>query len=638
MVTDIKSFFNHLAVCWRGYFSIAVILLLSPFLIFGYDDPKCRCAFVVLLMTIYWAIQPIPMGVTSLFPVFLLPILELATSEEACRPYLQEANMVFVGSLIFAAAIESSNLHRRIALFVLKSIGSRLEMIMLGFMGITMFIAWWITNTATTALMLPIMDAVIQEIQPKEIDHWSDPMKKLENKKTENINNNDNNNNSNRNNHNDKNNNFNNDTNNNNQHHHNDSDHHQSSRNGHCLVTVNSNKRESIELTIRRDEKDQQLSSKCSRNDSHVHANASNGANKYSDSPNSLQSDVNFSQLRKILYISISSSANVGTTSTLTSAGPNLVLSYVLEEWYHERTSVDYLNWLMFAAPGSLLTIILNWTIFKYLYLRKHKISKTNKKANNILQEKYKQLGSLRFHEFAVVVLFVTLVLLWMFRDPQYLRGWSTIFPEKYRPRDAAVVIFMVAVLFFTPSRPLGPYPSPGLLEWPKVQNKLVWSVILLRGGGYAVAKATQTSGLSEYLGNMFTKINDLPVVMLVIIFAAIAAILTEFASNSTTATIVLPVVAQVASSIGINPLVFLIPVTMACSMCFILPAGTPANALVYEHAGLKPSDMVIPGLLMKITSLAVIVANLNLLGYPIFGLSTTPKWASLSANSTLIS
>ncbi|XP_025018398.1 solute carrier family 13 member 5-like [Tetranychus urticae] len=106
-------------------------------------------------------------------------------------------------------------------------------------------------------------------------------------------------------------------------------------------------------------------------------------------------SESKIAQLRKIMYISISSSANVGTTTTLTSGGPNLVLAYVLDEWYHERTSVDYLNWLMFAAPGSLLTILLNWIIFKYLYLRKHKVSKTNSKANNVLQEKYKQLGTL---------------------------------------------------------------------------------------------------------------------------------------------------------------------------------------------------------------------------------------------------
>uniref|UniRef100_T1KQH5 Citrate transporter-like domain-containing protein n=1 Tax=Tetranychus urticae TaxID=32264 RepID=T1KQH5_TETUR len=345
-------------------------------------------------------------------------------------------------------------------------------------------------------------------------------------------------------------------------------------------------------------------------------------------------SESKIAQLRKIMYISISSSANVGTTTTLTSGGPNLVLAYVLDEnkkqendicfdypecserrvgdfvtmklngnqflmltldhpyndlktvmkfdiicqqssskerqqkvtltkktegdqenviqwWYHERTSVDYLNWLMFAAPGSLLTILLNWIIFKYLYLRKHKVSKTNSKANNVLQEKYKQLGTLRyFHSFL-----------------------HSIYHN--------------------------------------------------------------TSGLSAYLGNMFTKINGLPVVMLIIIFAIIAGFLTEFASNSTTATIVLPV----AASIGINPLVFLIPVTMACSMCFILPAGTPANALVYEHAGLKPSDMLKQlSLLMKVTSLAVIVANLNLLGYPIFGLSTTPDWARATFNSTLIS
>lgn len=95
-------------------------------------------------MAIYWSTEAVPVPVTALMPVFLLPLLRLLSTEEACKPYLQEPNMVFVGSLIFAIAVESSNLHKRIALLILQRIGSNFERLMLGFMLTTMLVAMWI--------------------------------------------------------------------------------------------------------------------------------------------------------------------------------------------------------------------------------------------------------------------------------------------------------------------------------------------------------------------------------------------------------------------------------------------------------------------------------------------------------------
>ena len=152
-------------------FSPSLIIFLAPLalspLIFNGSSPESKCAFVVLLMTIYWATEPIPLAVTSLLPVILLPILGLSTSEQACAPYMKSANMLFMGCLTLALAIEKSNLHERIALKVLLKIGNQFQLIVLGFMLTTMFLSMWIVSTAAVAMMLPIADAILAQIFPK---------------------------------------------------------------------------------------------------------------------------------------------------------------------------------------------------------------------------------------------------------------------------------------------------------------------------------------------------------------------------------------------------------------------------------------------------------------------------------------
>lgn len=119
-------------------------------------------------MAIYWTTEPIPISVTALFPVLLFPIMGLGTTEQACAPYLQSTNMLFLASLTIAIAVENSNLHKRIALRALMVIGTDIRWLILGFMLTTMFLGIWIINTAAAAMMLPIADAIVAEIFKNE--------------------------------------------------------------------------------------------------------------------------------------------------------------------------------------------------------------------------------------------------------------------------------------------------------------------------------------------------------------------------------------------------------------------------------------------------------------------------------------
>lgn len=139
---------------WQISVAIITPIVLSPLLWFGEVTSEKKCSFVVLLMAIYWSTEPFPVAVTALFPVFLLPILGLVTTNDACSPYLKEPNMVFLGSLIFAAAVQKSGLHRRCALLILKVVGGDFKRIILGFMIATMSIAMWIINSAAAAMMV----------------------------------------------------------------------------------------------------------------------------------------------------------------------------------------------------------------------------------------------------------------------------------------------------------------------------------------------------------------------------------------------------------------------------------------------------------------------------------------------------
>ncbi|GFT97985.1 hypothetical protein NPIL_21361 [Nephila pilipes] len=163
----VKSWKTVFQIWWKPVIATLIPLVLLPLIIL-YDAKESRCGFVVLWMAFYFMLEPVPLAVTALLPVAAFPILGLLSTTEACTPYMKDTIMMYVGSLTLAVAVEHCNLHKRIALKVLLIIGTGARWLMLGFMTTTMFLSMWISNTATTAMMVPIVDAVLDELQKEE--------------------------------------------------------------------------------------------------------------------------------------------------------------------------------------------------------------------------------------------------------------------------------------------------------------------------------------------------------------------------------------------------------------------------------------------------------------------------------------
>uniref|UniRef100_A0A023FLM0 Putative na+/dicarboxylate na+/tricarboxylate and phosphate transporter n=1 Tax=Amblyomma cajennense TaxID=34607 RepID=A0A023FLM0_AMBCJ len=335
-------------------------------------------------------------------------------------------------------------------------------------------------------------------------------------------------------------------------------------------------------------------------------------------------------RIRAILYLSVLYGANTGTITTITSGASNVVFKFVIEELYGGRAPVDYALWLFFCLPIALLgTGLIFVTVVPFFFRCKSPNlgKESSSYAMAAIRRNYTALGPIKFHEVAVLLLFTFLVFLWLFRDPMFAKGWATYF-YPIRPKDATAVMIPVILLFMIPARPWEGAKSPSLLSWQIVQARLQWSVILLIGCGFAVAEGMKVSGLSQLLGQELTSLGHLPPIPLMICLSIVASFLSELVSNSAACVVLLPVFANLAQDLNISPLLLLIPTTLATNYAFLLPVGTPANAMVYEHGRLTLMEMVIPGALVKTITMVVTVLVTCVLGDPIFGMFQEAKWA----------
>ncbi|XP_042146955.1 solute carrier family 13 member 5 [Ixodes scapularis] len=546
---------------------VSTPILLLP-LLFVSDSVKFRCAYVVAVIAVYWIVEPIPIGATSLIPVVLLPMLGVLSTEKTCLLYMNEMIVTFLGTLIMAIAIEESCLHQRIALGALCLLGTGVKMLVFGLMAISMFLSMWINNIAITAMMMPVVDSLSQELlsyckddHDEERDTELDSLTGVTPEDPEKGN---------------------------------------GCANG--LVYLNGYAGEKTALgpgkkTARADQK----------------------------SP----SDDLKKRIRVLLYLSVTYGANTGAITTITSAGSNICFQFVINDEYEGRAPVDYATWLFFALPITLVGTVLIFLLVVPVFFRcrRPEIDEDGGvSAMNVIRRNYASLGPIRFHEVAVLLLFTLLVFLWLFRDPMFARGWATFFSIT-KPKDATAVMIAVVLLFIIPAEPKNLTSSPGLVTWKAVQAKLQWSVILLIGSGFAIAEAMRVSGLSHLIGQHLGRLAHLSPGLLMAALSIFCSFMTELISNAGTVTVLLPVFAAMAEELKINPLLFMIPATITSNFAFLLPVGTPANAIVYEHARLKLSDMVLPGFLAKVITVMTTVAVTYVLGDPVFGMFQYPDW-----------
>ncbi|CAP27523.1 Protein CBR-NAC-1 [Caenorhabditis briggsae] len=551
-ITSLPVIYKHSFVIWGA------LVLFAP-LLFVRDahELQARCLFCVAVMGSYWVFEALPLAITAFIPMILFPLFGIMRSEEVARAYLPDTCFLFMGGLMVALAVEKCELHARIALFVLKTVGSEPARVMAGFMGVTGFLSMWISNTATTALMVPIVQSVITELVS---NHRMEDLVAL------------------------------------------------------CEAHQSSNRKHSIGMRrlslpnenneIKREEMDTAMSPREQR-------------------------------MAKGLMLSVCFSANIGGAATITGTASNLVLIGQLNELFPGAdTGVNFLSWLIFAFPMVFCCLIYCWCVLYLLYLRG--APKGSIIVNRKLQQKYNELNNLSFAEISVVFCFALLLLLWILREPQVVPGWGDMFREEF-VSDATSAMFIVILLFTLPeklpnlrgrNKNEAQKASSGLLDWATVQDRFPWSVLFLLGGGFALAAGVKESGLSHDIGAIMRNLEVFNHNIIMLICIMISVSLTNVCSNTVIASIFIPIVAELARSLEIDPLNFMLPVTISASFAFLLPVATPPNAIVFSSGYLKVFDMFISGLCVTLGCVVLSMLNMLLWAGFVFNLHLFPQWA----------
>ncbi|XP_040302799.1 Na(+)/dicarboxylate cotransporter 3 isoform X1 [Herpailurus yagouaroundi] len=566
-----------------------LVLLLAPLallpVVFALPPKEGRCLFVILLMAVYWCTEALPLSVTALLPIILFPFLGILPSNKVCPQYFLDTNFLFLSGLIMASAIEEWNLHRRIALKVLMLVGVQPTRLILGMMVTTSFLSMWLSNTASTAMMLPIASAVLKSLFGQET------RKDLGQQSEENA--------------------------------------AAVRRNGlHAVPTE-------VQFLAGTEDKD------CPE----------------AEAPLDCKKEGEYHRnIWKGFLISIPYSASIGGTATLTGTAPNLILLGQLKSFFPQCDVVNFGSWFIFAFPLMLLFLLAGWLWISFLYggmtLRGWRRKKKSEiktdaedRARAVIREEFQNLGPIKFAEQAVFTLFCMFAILLFSRDPKFIPGWASFFTPGFLS-DAVTGVAIVTVLFFFPSqRPSLKWwfdfkasnaETEPLLTWKKVQDTVPWNIILLLGGGFAMAKGCEESGLSAWIGGQLHPLENVPPPLAVLLITVVVAFFTEFASNTATIIIFLPVLAELAIRLRVHPLYLMVPGTVSCSYAFMLPVSTPPNSIAFASGHLLVKDMVRTGLLMNLMGVLLLSLAMNTWAQTIFQLGTFPDWADIhSVNIT---
>jgi len=443
---------------------------------------------ITLWMAIWWIFEVVPIAVTALIPIILFPLFGVLGLSDTTAQYGHKFVFLYVGGFILAVAIERWNLHKRIALYIIKAIGSKASLLILGFMLATAFLSMWISNTATTVMMLPIAIAITNQIFEQNQDNHE--------------------------------------------------------------------------------------------------------TNTY---------------FSKALMLSIAYSASIGGIATLIGTPPNLVLAGVLENLYDIK--IGFFEWMTFAFPVSMLLLFICWKYLTSVAFKLKNLKFTDGKHQ--IQEMINKLGRLSYEEKMVGVVFMLAALGWIFR--------SLI--QKVIPGidDTIIAIAAAVLLFLIPSKN---EKGQKLLTWDEAV-KIPWGIIILFGGGMALAKGFTETGLANWIASQITVFEGVIVIIFILIVAAMVNFLTEVTSNLATTAMLLPILSPVALSFDMHPFLIMIAVTLSASCAFMLPVATPPNAIIFGSGYLKVSDMAKKGFLMNIISIIIITLAVYFLMPEIFGLES---------------
>uniref|UniRef100_A0A8C4YUI6 Solute carrier family 13 member 4 n=1 Tax=Gadus morhua TaxID=8049 RepID=A0A8C4YUI6_GADMO len=591
--------FRRLYITWLvfgcyGYSNLS----LRPVCLCPPPPQEACCAYVLIVTAIYWVSEAVPLGAAALVPAFLYPLFGVLKSSEVAAEYCKDTTLLLMGVICLAASIEKWNLHKRIALRMVMIAGAKPGMLVLGFMCCTVFLSMWLSNTSTTAMVMPIAEAVLQQLIGTGL-----------------------------------------------------ADAHLDSEETGDAPYEDSGKEEKIDKNqleiLYRDDRSVYVCDCAPLPVKRVRARR--------DSQYPTKRD---HMICKCLSLSITYSATIGGLITITGTSTNLIFAEQFNTRYPEAKVINFGTWFVFSLPIALIMLVLTWLWLHLLFLgcnfretcswSKKRKTRRELDSERRIQEEYIKLGPISYPEVVTGVFFILMTVLWFTREPGFVPGWTSLFEKKGYRTDATVSVLLGFLLFLIPARrpfssssswrnrdDVDPDPLAPMITWKDFQKLMPWEIVILVGGGYALAAGCKVSGLSVWIGRQLEPMSGLPPWAVTLLACLLVSAVTEFASNPATLTVFLPILSALSETLMINPLHCLIPATMCVSFGVMLPVGNPPNAIVFSYGHVKISDMVKAGFGVNLIGVAVVMLAISTWGVPLFHLTEFPAWA-LARNTTM--
>lgn len=300
------------------------------------------------------------------------------------------------------------------------------------------------------------------------------------------------------------------------------------------------------------------------------------------------------------LMLGIAYAASIGGVATLIGTPPNAILAGVIEKQY--GYSIGFAEWMLFAAPLSLVMLIITWWFLTRVAFRQT-MSQELSGGRNVIREQLEQLGAMSRQEKRVLMVFSLVVAAWLFR------GLLTEIPALSELTDSSVAILGALLLFVIPA---DLKKGQFLLDW-KTAVRIPWDIIILFGGGFALTSGFAASGLTEWLGGQLTLLQGANMVILVGAVVLLVIFMTEVTSNTATASLLIPVMSGFALAADIAPLALMASAALAASFAFMLPVATPPNAIVFASRQVTIPQMARVGILLNLIGAVLITGFITL-------------------------
>jgi len=499
---------THKKLGLLGGILLFIILILMP-TPFGMSPEGQRAMAIALLMAVWWMTEALPLAATALLPIALFPLFGVLSGKEVTLAYGDDNIFLFAGGFFIAIAMQKWNLHERIALKIVVRTGVNPSRLVLGFMLATAFLSMWISNTATTLMMLPIAMAVINEMGKR-----------------------------------------------------------------------------------------------------------------------SAEGDV--SRFTICLLLGVAYSASIGGVATLIGTPPNGVLLTQYRTMFPDAPEIGFVQWMMIGLPFSMIMLPMTWLLLTRVLFHFERLHFEGAKQE--IDNRLHALGTMSRGEKIVLVVWITTALSWIFlKDIKLgsvtIPGWADLFPEPKYIRNSTVAIFFSIMLFMIP---VDIKKREFALDW-EWAIKIPWGILILFGGGLALAKAFASTGLVQWTGDQLTLLEGVPPLVVILCIALMLTFLTELTSNVATTSIMLPILGgAVAPVLGVHPLLLMVPAAISTSCAFMLPVATPPNAIVFGDRHITVAQMARAGILINLMGVILVTLITYFLAVPVFEiiLGEVPQWA----------